>query len=108
MKITKTADGKYKLSKKAWLEIGRKKGWTKEAFDGEIGTDEGTGEEVTDAQQDPQLQALQRQLERASEIVTDLQKKYPIYSSSTVTDFEKAQRYISLALDHATDGVVNY
>jgi hypothetical protein len=29
MKITKTASGKYKLTKKAWMEIGRKAGWSK-------------------------------------------------------------------------------
>ena len=31
MKIIKTASGKYKLTKKAWEEIGKKTGWTKES-----------------------------------------------------------------------------
>jgi len=31
MKIIKTTSGEYKLSKKAWKEIGKKAGWLKEA-----------------------------------------------------------------------------
>ena len=31
MKITKNASGKYKLTKKAWKEIGKQAGWTKTA-----------------------------------------------------------------------------